>query len=127
MADVNRGARPLSPHLQVYKMQWTMLLSITHRITGCALMLGTVLVVWWLVAAAAGPEAFALIDGLLTSWIGLLVLLGSAWALCYHFCNGIRHLMWDLGYGFELGVAEKTGYTAVGASVILTLLIVLIA
>lgn len=127
MADVNRGNRPLSPHLQVYRPQWTMVLSITHRITGVAMTLGALLVVWWLMAAATGPEYFAFVDGLLTSWLGTLVLLGSAWALCYHACNGVRHLVWDMGYGFDLPVAEKSGYAVVAASVVLTLLIVLVA
>jgi len=89
MADVNRGNRPLSPHLEIYRPQWTMVLSISHRITGVGLTLGALLVVWWLVAAATGPAYFALVDGLLTSWVGLVVLLGSAFALCYHTANGI--------------------------------------
>jgi succinate dehydrogenase / fumarate reductase cytochrome b subunit len=127
MADVNRGNRPLSPHLEVYRPQWTMVLSITHRITGVALTLGAVLVVWWLLAAATGPEAFALADGVLTSIPGTLALLGSAWALCYHAANGVRHLVWDMGYGFELGTAERSGYAVVAASVVLTLLIVIAA
>ncbi|GMG83319.1 succinate dehydrogenase, cytochrome b556 subunit [Paralimibaculum aggregatum] len=127
MADVNRGGRPLSPHLQVYRMQWTMLLSITHRITGAGMMVGAVLVVWWLVAAATGPDYFAFVDGLMTSWIGTLVMIGSAWALFYHLANGLRHLAWDLGLGFDLPTAQATGYAAVAASVALTLLLILLA
>jgi len=127
MADVNRGNRPLSPHLQVYRFQWTMALSIFHRITGVALTLGAVLLVWWLMAAATGPEAFAVIDGLLTSWVGLLVMIGSAAALCYHTANGIRHLVWDMGLGFELETARKSGYAAVGAAAVATVLLLLIA
>ncbi len=127
MADVNRGARPLSPHLTIYRPQYTSVLSILHRITGVALSLGAVLVVWWLVAAATGPEYFAYADGVLTSWIGHLVLIGSAWALSYHTANGIRHLFWDMGYGFELGTAEKSGYAVLIASVVLTGLLILLA
>ncbi len=127
MADVNRGDRPLSPHLQVYNQSYTGTLSILHRITGVALSLGVVLVVWWMTAAATGPEYFAFVDGLLTSWIGGLVLLGSAWALAYHTANGIRHLIWDMGYGFELETVRQSGVVVVAASGVLTLLILLIA
>ncbi len=127
MADVNRGDRPLSPHLQVYRPQWSSGLSILHRITGVALTLGSVLVVWWLVAAATGPEAFAAAEAALTSWLGRLVLLGSAWALAYHTANGIRHLVWDMGYGFNIHTARKSGYAAVAASVALTVALVALA
>lgn len=127
MADVNRGNRPLSPHLDVYRMQWTMLLSISHRITGVGLTLGCVLVVWWFLAAATGPEYFAFVDGLLTSWIGILVMVASAFALCYHTANGIRHLFWDMGYGFELETARKSGLAAVGGAVAATLLLIIVA
>lgn len=122
MADVNRGARPLSPHLSVYKPEWTMVLSITHRITGVGLTLGAVLVCWWLLAAATNAEYFALVDGMLTSWLGLLVLAGSTLALWYHFCNGVRHLIWDAGYMLALKDAERSGRMAVGAAVALTIL-----
>ncbi len=126
MADVNRGARPLSPHLSVYKPEWTMVLSITHRITGVALTLGATLVAWWLLAAATSPEYFAVVDGLLTSWLGALVLLGSTFALWYHFANGVRHLAWDAGYGLELSDAEKSGKLVVVAAVVLTVLTVVL-
>ncbi|MEM1344753.1 MAG: succinate dehydrogenase, cytochrome b556 subunit [Pseudomonadota bacterium] len=116
MADVNRGNRPLSPHLTIYKPQYTSVLSILHRVTGCALTLGAMLVVWWFLAAATGPEAFALADGVLTSWFGILVLVGSAWALMYHTANGIRHLAWDMGFGFNLDNARRSGYAVVAAS-----------
>lgn len=127
MADVNRGNRPLSPHLQVYRPQITSILSILHRVTGVALTLGTVLVAWWFLAAATGPGYFDFVDGLLTSWIGTLILLGSAWALCFHFCNGVRHLVWDMGYGFELPMVTQSGLVVVGASFVLTLLILVLA
>ena len=127
MADVNRGNRPLSPHLQIYRPQITSMLSIVHRMTGVGMALGAVLVVWWLLAAATGPEYFALVDGLLTSWIGLLVLLGSTWALAYHLLNGIRHLVWDMGYGYELETVDKTGWAVVIGSGVLTVLLWLVA
>lgn len=123
MADVNRGNRPLSPHLTVYRPQITSMLSILHRVTGVALTLGAVLAVWWLLAAATSDEYFEFVDGLLTSWIGHLVLLGLTFSLAYHFCNGIRHLMWDMGYGFELDQVENSGKAAVIGAVVLTALI----
>ena len=126
MADVNRGKRPLSPHLQVYRPQITSVLSILHRLTGIGLTLGAVLVIWWLIAAAVSPEAFATADGFLTSWFGLLILVGSLWALWYHTLNGIRHLVWDAGYGYELDVMEKSGWAVVGGSVVLTVLTLIV-
>ncbi len=126
MADVNRGKRPLSPHLQVYRPQMTSVMSILHRLTGIGLTLGAVLVIWWLIAAAVSPDAFATADGLLTSWFGLLILVGSLWALWYHALNGIRHLVWDAGYGYELDIAEKSGWAVVGGSVVLTVLTLII-
>ncbi|MBY8976214.1 succinate dehydrogenase, cytochrome b556 subunit [Rhodobacteraceae bacterium NNCM2] len=127
MADVNRGNRPLSPHLQVYKPQITSMMSILHRATGVGMLVGAIGIVWWFLAAAAGPDYFAVADGVLTSWIGTLVMLGCAWALCYHFANGIRHLIWDVGLGFDLDLVTKSGIAAAGASVLLTLLIILLA
>ncbi|MFQ5567370.1 MAG: succinate dehydrogenase, cytochrome b556 subunit [Paracoccaceae bacterium] len=127
MAEVNRGNRPLSPHLQIYRPQITSVLSIFHRMTGVGLALGAVLVVWWLVAAATGPRYFAVVDGLLTSWIGYLVLLGMTWALAYHLLNGIRHLVWDIGYGYELETVERSGIAVVIGSAVLTVLLWLVA
>lgn len=121
MADVNRGDRPLSPHLEIYKPEWTMVLSITHRITGVGLALGAFLVSWWLLAAASGPEYFAEANAWLTSWIGDLILFGSLFALWYHFGNGVRHLAWDAGYLLELGPAKKSGQAVVVGAVLLTL------
>ena len=126
MADVNRGNRPLSPHMQIYRVQITSVLSILHRITGCALLLGSVLIVWWFIAAAVSPGYFGFVDGLLTSWPGLLVLVGSLWALWFHTLNGVRHLVWDTGRGFDLGMVTKTGWAVVGGSVVLTLLTLLV-
>ena len=127
MADVNRGNRPLSPHLTIYRPQYTSILSIMHRVTGVALTAGLALAVWWLLAAATGPAYFEFVNDLATSWIGNLVWIGSTWALAYHFCNGIRHLIWDMGYGFDLDQAELSGKVALGGSVALTALIWLLA
>jgi len=127
MADVNRGARPLSPHITIYRPQYTSVLSILHRITGVALTLGALLVVWWLLAAATGEDYFAFVDGLMTSWIGHIVMIGSLWALAYHTCNGIRHLVWDMGYGFNLDTAYKSGIATVAGSVVLTILVLILA
>jgi len=113
--------RPLSPHLQVYRPQLTSVLSILHRITGIALAVGTLLLVWWLVAAAAGPDAFASAQGFIGSFIGRILLLGWTFALFYHLGNGIRHLGWDAGWGFALGTAYTTGWLVVIAAAVLTL------
>jgi len=115
--------RPLSPHLQVYRPQFTSVLSILHRATGMALAAGMILLVWWLVAAAAGPEAFAAVQWFNGSILGRLLLLGFTWALCYHLCNGVRHLFWDAGYGFEIPDAYRSGWLVVAASAGLTLLV----
>ena len=112
--------RPLSPHLQIYRPEITSALSILHRLTGVALAAGTVILVWWLVAAAAGGEAFALINGLIGSLVGQVLLVGWTFALFYHLSNGIRHLAWDIGYGFDLRVLRRTGLLVVAAAVTLT-------
>ena len=113
-------SRPLSPHLQVYRPQLTSMLSILHRLTGVALAVGTLLLVWWLVAAAAGPEAYATAQSFLSSFIGLLLLFGWTFALFYHLANGIRHLAWDAGWGFELGQVYASGWVALAAAAALT-------
>ena len=99
-----------------------MLLSISHRATGVALAVGTLLLVYWLAAAASGPEAFATAQAVIGSLLGQLCLFGWTFALFYHLCNGIRHLFWDAGYGFEMQTAERSGWLVVGASAALTLL-----
>ncbi len=116
-----QDARPLSPHLQIYRPQITMVLSILHRLTGVALGLGALALVYWLAAAAAGPRAFAQAQAIAGSWLGWLVLLGFTWALFYHLCNGIRHLFWDVGLGYELSTARLTGWCALLASLALTI------
>jgi succinate dehydrogenase / fumarate reductase cytochrome b subunit len=127
VADVNRGNRPLSPHLTVFRPLLNMMMSITHRLTGLGLALGAVLVVWWFLAAATGAAYFALVDGLLTSWIGGLILILSLAALWYHFLNGIRHLAWDAGAGFDLDVVEKTGLAVLAGTAILTVVTIFLA
>ena len=114
--------RPISPHLQIYKPQLTSVLSILHRATGLALAFGTIFLVWWLFAAASGPVAFATAQGFWYSWFGRLLLLGWTWSLFYHLCNGIRHLFWDAGYGYELKTTYASGWTVVAASFMLTLI-----
>lgn len=126
MADVNRGNRPLSPHLQIYRPQLTSMTSIFTRVTGNALIVGTLLVVWWLLAAATSPGYYATANAVLTSWFGDLVLLGSTWALWYHALAGLRHLYWDTGRGLEVETAERLGLAVIAGSLVLTLLTVLI-
>lgn len=120
MQSGGKAARPLSPHLQIYRPQITSILSILHRITGVALSVGTLMLTWWLLAAAAGPDHFATAHGFITSWFGYLLLLGWSVALFYHLANGIRHLAWDAGWGFELPAVYKSGYAVLAATVILT-------
>ncbi len=126
MADLNRGNRPLSPHLQVYRLPLVANISILTRITGVAMMAGGILVVWWFVAGAYSPAYFATADGLLTSWFGKLVLIGSLWALWFHFANGIRHFFFDFGKGMDLPTVAWTNWLVIGASVVLTLLTLLL-
>ena len=114
--------RPLSPHLQVYRWQITSVLSIMHRITGIGLGVGTLLLVWWLVAAATSDAAYATVAGFIRSPVGYLLMFGWTAALWFHFCNGIRHLAWDFGYGFELPQVHRSGYAVVVAAVVLTVL-----
>lgn len=114
--------RPLSPHLQIYRWQWTMALSIMHRMTGVALAGGTLLLVWWLLAAAMGAEAYAQVEGAMSHWFGRLVLFGWSWALFYHLANGIRHLFWDAGRGYELRTGYATAWLVAVVSVALTAL-----
>lgn len=120
MQTGGKAARPLSPHLQIYRPQITSILSILHRITGIALSVGTLMLTWWLLAAAAGPDYFATAHGFITSWFGWLLLFGWSVALFYHLANGIRHLAWDAGWGFEIPQVYTTGYAVLAATAILT-------
>ncbi len=119
MADVNRGNRPLSPHLSIYRPQWTSVTSILTRITGNALIVAVFMVVWWFGALAAGPDAFATADGFITSWFGDLVMFLSLWALWYHSLAGIRHLIWDAGYGLDVDLCDTVGKILVGGATVL--------
>ena len=126
MADVNRGNRPLSPHLSIYRPQLTSMSSILTRITGNALLVAMLLIVWWFLAAASSPEYFAIADGVLPSWFGDLVLFLSLWALWYHTLAGVRHLIWDNAMMLEIEKAEMLGKAVIAGSVLLTLLTVAI-
>jgi succinate dehydrogenase / fumarate reductase cytochrome b subunit len=114
--------RPLSPHLSIYRPQMTSVLSILHRITGVGLGLGTLLLVYWVIAAAAGPDSFAAAQAFMGSWLGLLVLFGFTVALFFHLANGIRHLFWDAGFGFDLPSAYASGIAVLVAAAGLTAL-----
>ncbi len=119
---MEKSQRPLSPHLQIYRPQLTMVLSITHRATGIALVVGTLVLVYWLFAVASGAEAYASAQQLLGSWFGRTVLLGFSFALFFHLCNGIRHLFWDVGLGFELKTVYASGTAVVIVSIVMTVL-----
>lgn len=112
-------SRPLSPFLQIYRWPITMATSITHRATGIALAAGTLLVAWWLIAAASGPDFYQPFEAVARNPLAQLVLFGFVWSLAYHLLNGIRHLAWDLGYGFDVHTANKTGVLVIALSVLL--------
>ena len=120
--------RPLSPHLQVYDMlQLTSALSISSRITGVAWGVGLLLLVWWLVAAAAGPSAFATVQWFMSSWLGLLVLFGMTGAAWYHTLNGVRHLAWDAGYGYDIPTTYRSGRLVLVGTAVMTVLTWIVA
>ena len=125
MADVNRGNRPLSPHLTIYRPQLTSMTSILTRITGNAMLISALLIVWWFLAAATNADYFATANGLLTSWFGDLVLFFSVLGLWYHTLAGVRHLIWDNAVAMDIPTAEKLGWACIGGSVFLTLITVL--
>lgn len=122
MADVNRGNRPLSPHLSIYRPQLNSITSILVRITGNAMIVAAIMVVWWLMALATGPEAFARVDGVITSFLGDLILALSVLGLWYHALGGVRHLVWDAGYGLDVDTSDKMGWGMLIGSVALTFL-----
>ena len=119
--------RPLSPHLSIYRPMLTMVMSIVHRITGAALYFGTILLVAWLAAAAAGPDSLATAQNIAASLPGKAVLLGYTWALVHHGLGGLRHLVWDTGRGFALPSIERMAQLNLAGSIIITFLIWLIA
>jgi len=117
---MERDTRPLSPSLQIYRPQLTSVLSFGHRITGIALSVGTLGLVVWLIAAAAGPHAYSTVQAFMRSWLGFVLLFGWSFSFFFHLCNGIRHLAWDAGYGFELRTIYASGWAVVAASAFLT-------
>lgn len=122
MADVNRGNRPLSPHLQIYRKQLNSATSILNRITGIAMLGSALLIVWWLLAAATGKAYFDLVDGLMTSLLGDVVMTLSVLGLWSHTLGGLRHLIWDTGRGLELEAADRMGWAMIVGAVALTIL-----
>ena len=126
MADVNRGNRPLSPHIMIYRPQMTSLSSIMVRLSGLAVFAIAALVVWWLLAAATSKAAFAGIDGFLRSWFGQLILTGGVWALWYHTLGRLRHVVWDFGYCLDVDVSEKMGIGMFVGATVLTIITMLL-
>lgn len=126
MAQAKRVERPLSPHLQIYRWQIPMLTSILTRITGNALIVGAILVVWWLLAAATSEPYFAFVNAIATSWFGDLVFTGSLVAIWYHYLAGLRHLYYDAGKGMDIPTAEKLGLACIIGSVVLTVITILL-
>ena len=118
-----RRERPLSPHLSVFRPLITMVMSIVHRITGAGLYFGMLFLAWWLVAAASGPDALATANAFFGSFLGRLILLGFTWALIHHMLGGIRHLVWDAGYGFDKETASRSAWASLAGSVSLTLIV----
>ena len=119
--------QPLSPHLQIYRLPLTALLSIVHRGTGVVLALGSLLLVWVLASAASGPQAYDSAYQHMASWYGQLFLFGLTFSLYLHFCNGIRHLFWDVGLGFELETVDLTAKLAIAMAIVLTVATWLVA
>jgi succinate dehydrogenase / fumarate reductase cytochrome b subunit len=115
--------RPLSPHLSIYKPIPTMIMSIVHRITGAALYFGTILVAWWLIAAASGEPYFDMVSSFFGSIVGRLILFGYTWALIHHMLGGLRHFMWDFGYGFEKSFSTMLAKATLAGSILLTILV----
>ena len=126
MAEIKRVQRPLSPHLQIYRVQVTSVSSILTRITGNALIVGVALAVWWLLAAATSDRYFEVANAVATSWFGDLVFTASAWAVWYHYLAGLRHLYFDAGHGLDIKTAEALGWGCIVGSVVLTVLTILI-
>ncbi len=118
-----RAERPLSPHLQIYRWYFTMALSIAHRISGVGLAIGLLLLTWWLTALARGPEAFASVQAVMDNAFVGFVLFAYTFVLFYHLGNGIRHLVWDLGYGFEKDQAFHSGVAVLAFAAVATLLV----
>ncbi len=122
-----RADRPLSPHLQIYRWYLTMMLSIAHRATGVLLSIGLILLTWWLLGLAGGPDAFEPVRSVVNSWFGALVLFVYTYVAFHHCLSGIRHLAWDAGYGFELKAAYRSGYAVFAIAAALTLIVWIVA
>ena len=122
-----RIERPLSPHLQIYRLTLTMAMSVLHRATGIALYVGTLLLAWWLIAAAEGPNAYSHVQAFTSSFFGRLIVFGYTWALVHHLLSGIRHFVWDLGYGFKANEREALTWGALLGGIGLTVLLWIIA
>lgn len=120
MTKAQQESRPLSPHLQIYKLQITSGLSILHRGTGIVLFAGALLAALWYIALSQGPDTYHMMQGFLFHPLGLLILLGWSFSFFYHLCNGIRHLFWDIGLGYDMPTVRKTGWTVVVLSFLLT-------
>ena len=123
MVETKHAERPLSPHLQIYRWPVTMTVSILHRITGGALYFGTLLVLWWLLAAAVSDSAFDMARSVFGHWFGELVLFGYSWALIHHMLGGIRHLLWDTGRGLDLRTANTLAWLNIIGAIVLTALL----
>ena len=127
MADSRPVARPLSPHLQIYRPMLTMMMSIMHRITGVALFFGSIFFVWWLSAAAHSDNQFNFAQAFFAHWFGRLVMFGFTWALIHHMIGGFRHFIWDVGKGFELKTVELMARLNLVGSIVLTVLLWVVA
>jgi succinate dehydrogenase / fumarate reductase cytochrome b subunit len=123
MADTKMTERPLSPHMQIYRWPLPMAMSIAHRITGAGLYVGTLLMAWWLIAAASGPNAYGRVGAFINSNLGRLILFGYTWALIHHMLGGIRHLIWDTGRGFAPHEREGLALATIVGSITLTVLL----
>jgi succinate dehydrogenase / fumarate reductase cytochrome b subunit len=123
MIEQKSSARPLSPHLQIYRPMLTMMMSIMHRITGLGLYFGIVLLVGWLMAAAISESCFDFVQGFFDHWFGRLVLFGFTWVLIHHALGGLRHLLWDTGRGFDLNTVEWLARANLAGSIVLTILL----
>ena len=123
MAVIKAPERPLSPHIRVYRWPMPMIMSIAHRVTGVGLYFGTLLIVWWLIAAGSGPNAYAKMGAFIGSAFGRLILFGYTWALIHHMLGGIRHLIWDMGRGFEPAERELLTLASLIGSITLTIVI----
>jgi len=118
---MNRPQRPLSPHLIDYRWQLHMMMSIVHRMTGVFLSAGFIYITGWLIAIAAGPEAYRTFLAISGTWLGQLILFGFSLALIYHLLNGIRHMFWDIGRGFEIATIRRSGIFVILLTVVLTI------